>query len=104
MAAFFRRDFLLEMLHSFDMSISTWGLDLYWGHHLGERWKGGIVDDFLMRHTNPSDHSEGEFYKYLKSLNVDPREEMGRVLASIGLKSYEVRPLTFVYHTYKFGF
>ena len=42
MAPFFVRDFLKEMLHSFNLSISGWGLDLYWGHHLDQRWTAGI--------------------------------------------------------------
>jgi hypothetical protein len=103
MAPFFRRDFLREMLHSFDLSISGWGLDLYWGQHLGHRWTAGIVDDLLMRHTNPSDHDGGAFYNYLKSIGIDPRQEMANILQSMGITSYVARPIGFVYHTYRFG-
>ena len=46
-APYLARDFLKEMLHSFDLSISGWGIDIYWGHHLGHRWTAGIVDDFF---------------------------------------------------------
>jgi hypothetical protein len=103
MAPFMVRDFLKEMLHSFDLSISGWGIDVYWGHHLGQRWTAGIVDDFLMRHTNPSNHESGAFYKYLKSIGVDPHDEMRQILKKIGTNSYLAKPISFVYHTYRFG-
>src|SRR6266567_2430417 len=102
MAPFMVRDYLKEMLHSFDLSISGWGLDLYWGHHLGERWTAGIVDDFLMRHTVPSDHQGGAFYQYLNSIGVDPYNEMKEILHRIGTNVYEAKPIKLVYHTYSF--
>ena len=102
MAPFMTRDFLQAMLHSFDLSISGWGLDVYWGHHLGERWTAGIVDDFLMRHTSPSDHDKGAFYQYLRSIGVDPYDDLRRMLALIGTGCYEAHPIRFVYHTYQF--
>jgi hypothetical protein len=102
MAPFLARDFLKEMLHSFDLSISGWGIDCYWGHHLGERWTAGIVDEFLMRHTSPSNHDSGAFYKYLKSIGVDPYADMKKILGMIGTNVYEAKPKTFVYRTYLF--
>jgi Protein of unknown function (DUF707) len=104
MAPMLSRAFLREMLHSFDLSISGWGIDLYWGHHLGTHWRAGIVDDFLMRHTVRSDHSDGAFYKYLHALGIDPYTEMKTILTNIGIKEYYARPTSFVYHTYRFGF
>jgi hypothetical protein len=103
MAPYLARDFLKEMLHSFDLSISGWGIDIYWGHHLGERWTAGIVDDFLMRHTVPSNHDSGAFYTYLKSIGVDPYQDMKRILGMIGINVYEARPKTFVYRSYRFS-
>jgi hypothetical protein len=87
MAPFMVRDFLKEMLHSFD---------------LGQRWTAGIVDDFLMRHTIPSDHDTGAFYKYLKSIGVDPYDEMKTILNRMGINAYVAKPIRFVYHTYSF--
>jgi hypothetical protein len=102
MAPFLARDFLKEMLHSFDLSISGWGIDVYWGHHLGERWTAGIVDEFLMRHTVPSNHESGAFYEYLKSIGVDPYDEMRNILNIIGTNPYVAKTLGFVGHTYLF--
>ncbi|UCI29386.1 hypothetical protein [Mesorhizobium sp. B4-1-4] len=103
MAPFFRRNFLKEMLHSFDLSISGWGLDLYWGHHLTNRWTAGIVDEFLMRHTQVSNHDTGAFYSYLRSIGVNPYEEMRSILNMLGTNRYTAKPIRFVYHTYSFG-
>jgi hypothetical protein len=103
MAPFLARDFLKEMLHSFDLSISGWGIDVYWGHHLGQRWTAGIVDEYLMRHTSPSDHERGAFYKYLKSIGVDPYDEMRRILNMIGTNPYMAKPTGFVWYTYSLG-
>ena len=102
MAPFLARDFLREMLHSFDLSVSGWGIDIYWGHKLTGRWKAGIVDEFLMRHTSPSDHQTGAFYQYLRSIGVDPYLEMRAILRLIGIDSYDAKPTGFVYHTYTF--
>jgi len=102
MAPFFRRAFLKEMLHSFDLSISGWGLDLYWGHHLADRWTAGIVDELLMRHTQVSNHETGAFYSYLRSIGVDPYEEMKSILTMIDTNPYIARPIRFVYRTYSF--
>ena len=55
-----------------------------------------------MRHTNPSDHENGGFYKYLKSIGVDPYQEMKRILDMIGTNPYLAKPTGFVYHTYQF--
>jgi hypothetical protein len=90
------------MLHSFDLSISGWGLDLYWGHHLADRWTAGIVDEFLMRHTQVSNHDTGAFYSYLRSIGIDPYEEMKSILTMIDTNPYIARPIRFVYRTYSF--
>ncbi|MGX5831015.1 hypothetical protein [Mesorhizobium sp. 43Arga] len=102
MAPFFRRDFLREMLHSFDLSISGWGLDIYWGHHLKERWRAGIVDNFLIRHANECKPESGPFYDYLKGIGIDPSGEMKSILTLIDTNPYVVRPIQFIYHTYFF--
>jgi tetratricopeptide (TPR) repeat protein len=103
MAPFLARDFLIEMLHSFDLSISGWGIDLYWGHHLGQYRTAGILDEFLMKHTKPLDDLDGPFYRYLRSIGIDPRDEMNKMLKLIGTETYVARPLNFVYNSYRFG-
>ena len=99
MAPFFAREFLKKMLHSFDMSISGWGIDIYWGYHLGSNWKAAIIDQFTMKHEKPA--STGPFYDYLKSIGVDPREELRKIFDAIGLNSYQIRPIQFIYRIYQ---
>jgi tetratricopeptide (TPR) repeat protein len=103
MAPFLARDFLIEMLHSFDLAISGWGIDLYWGHHLGQHRTAGILDEFLMRHTKALDDLDGPFYRYLRSIGIDPRDEMNKILKLIGTETYVARPLNFIYNSYRFG-
>jgi hypothetical protein len=103
MAPFLMRDFLKEMLHSFDLAISGWGIDFYWGHHLGQRWTAGIVDDFLMRHTQPMNIETGAFYTYLKSIGINPHDEMRQILNMIGKNDYVAEPIKFFYYRYQLG-
>ena len=103
MAPYFSQHFLAAMLHSFDLCLSTWGLDIYWGAHLGTKWRAGIVDDFQMKHGKPVNKS-GEFYRYLKSIGVDPIEDKQKVLRAIGRQQYDIHPIRFVYwHEYVTG-
>lgn len=102
MAPVLRREFLSEMLHSFDMSVSGWGIDVYWGHSLGARWRAGIIDDLLMRHTVPSDHSNGGFYRYLRSIGVDPYAELKAILENIGVNPYFAHSVEHIPHFYQF--
>jgi hypothetical protein len=95
MAPFFAKDFLKEMLPSFDMTISTWGLDVFWGHHLGSVWKAAIIDQFEMKHKKPVSLS-GPFYQHLASIGVDPWADKTRIFDAIGLDHYDIRPLHFV--------
>jgi hypothetical protein len=55
-----------------------------------------------MRHTKPSNHDSGAFYSYLKSIGVDPYQDMKKILGLIGTDVYEAKPKTFVYRTYLF--
>ena len=96
MAPYFSHLFLGAMLHSFDLCLSTWGLDVYWGAHLGDRWKAAVVDDFQMKHKKPVDNSN-DFYEYLNSIGVDPHEDKRKIFKAIGREEYDIQPIRFVY-------
>ena len=96
MGPFFAQDFLKAMLHSFDMSISGWGLDTYWGHQLKDKWKAAIIDQFEMKHKNPPSGT-GTWYDYLKRTGINPTEEMRKMFDAIGSDWYDIRPIEFVY-------
>lgn len=96
MAPYFSLNFLSLMLHSFDLCLSTWGLDVYWGAHLGDRWKAAVVDDFQMKHKKPVDNSNA-FYEYLNSIGVDPREDKKKIFKAIGREQYDIQPIRFFF-------
>jgi hypothetical protein len=100
MAPFFARDFLKAMLHSFDMSISSWGLDMYWGHHLGSAWRAAIIDQFEIKHKKPFS-ATGPFYEYLKSIGVDPNAEVRKIFDKLGLDHYNIQPIQFMYRVHQ---
>ncbi|PPQ37928.1 hypothetical protein SAMN06265338_10367 [Rhodoblastus acidophilus] len=93
MAPCFSRRYFGKMLHSFTYSISSWGLDVYWGHHLGDEYVAAIVDAFEMRHTHPFDPN-GEFYNYLRAIGVDHNRELQAILAHLGIARYVPQALT----------
>jgi len=84
MAPYLSRSALLKALPTFTKSISTYGLDLVWPSLVGNNGIG-VVDAFQIRHRDRVDHASGNFYKYLKSINVDLDEEERLILAEYGV-------------------
>jgi hypothetical protein len=91
MAPYMKRAFLDDMLHSFDLSISGFGLDIYWGHHLGALRTAAILDEFAMRHVKSNDLINGAFYEYLRSAGIDPHDELNKVFSVLGIKEFAVQ-------------
>jgi hypothetical protein len=87
MMPIFRRDALATCLPTFATCISGWGLDWVWpslvGYHNNEV---GFIDELPLTHTKPVDLAEGPFYRHLRSLGVDPWQEMDALLARHGLR------------------
>src|SRR5262245_47174197 len=67
MAPYFSREYLSAMVQSFELSISGWGLDIYWGSQLNGR-HAAVVDRFVMNHLRRPDTAEGAYYQYLRSI------------------------------------
>lgn len=86
MAPYLSRFALAKTSMTFTRSISTYGLDLTWPA-LIEGGKIGVVDAFQIRHRERVNHASGNFYKYLKSIDVDLDEEERQIL-----KEYNVKP------------
>lgn len=99
MAPLFSREFLNKVINEFDLSISTWGLDIYWGHILESGGVAAVVDRFQMTHSKPKDDTNGAFYKYLRSRNIDPSVEIKNVFERLGIADYVITPKRFVYLT-----
>ena len=85
MCPYFSRNVMRVVLPTFALSDSTWGLDWLWPRLMDV--PPIVVDDFMIRHTQPV--GEGAFYQYLRSIGVSPQRELNRLrhapLAALGL-------------------
>ena len=91
MAPYVSGQFLMAIVESFDISISTYGLDVYWCSQLEADQSAAIIDRYQMSHLKHRDFAAGAYYGYLKSIGVDCFEEMRAVLAGLGLIEYSIR-------------
>lgn len=78
MAPYFSRSALSRCLETFDLSISTWGLDFVW-YARCKNLKMGVTDTVVMRHDSSVDVIGGPFYQYLKRIGIDAAEEGNRL-------------------------
>jgi len=79
MAPCFSRAALEQLVHTFDWTKSTWGIDLAWGGELQGRQSLYVVDGVAMYHTRTGDGRPTPFYLKLQALGVDPQAELERV-------------------------
>lgn len=82
MAPCFSRDFLREMLPTFNENLSGWGLDLLWPSRIADGSRIAIIDAVGVCHTRPVG---GPNYQHLRNGGKDPRQEMGELLVKYGL-------------------
>ncbi|HYR80425.1 MAG TPA: hypothetical protein VEO55_10500 [Candidatus Dormibacteraeota bacterium] len=76
MAPCFQTQTLAELLPTFDLNKSTWGVDGVWASMLQATARAlYVVDAVQMEHTRPFDPSGGAFYRKLRALGVDPYAE-----------------------------
>jgi len=83
MAPYLSRHALKTVLHTFEQSISSYGLDFAWPKIL-KTPKIGIVDCIRMHHSMPVDPTNGPFYAYLRSINVEPYAELEKIMHEYG--------------------
>ena len=88
MAPYLSRDALALVLPTFVQSISGYGLDFAWACILKGR-RIGIIDEIKMRHTKPIDKLGGAFYRYLRSIGVDPDVEQAMMFKHYGISPLE---------------
>jgi len=91
MAPYMSQRFLMSVVDSFDVSISTYGLDVLWGAQLEPDQRAAVIDRYLMTHAKPRDFHQGAYYAYLRSLGIDPLHELKNVLETLQLECYEIR-------------
>ena len=82
MAPCFSRDFLKEMLPTFNENLSGWGLDFLWPSRIADWTRIAIIDAVSVCHTRPVG---GPNYQHLRSGGIDPRLEMGELLVKYGV-------------------
>jgi hypothetical protein len=71
MAACFSAATLEQLLPTFSMSLSTWGIDWAWACLLKGTGKLQVVDAVTIEHTKPVDVKSGALYRMLRSRGVD---------------------------------
>ncbi len=93
MSPVFSRRALETVKSSFAESVSGWGLDFLWPKLLG----GGdsriaIVDAVRVRHSRPL--RQGTLYSTLKTLDVDPKQELARLGEKFDIAGAQMRELS----------
>jgi len=71
MAPIFSNAGLKKCLRTFSEAVSTWGLDFAWTR-LADPDCLGVSDTFEMCHPDVPDTKNGAFYRYLRSIGVNP--------------------------------
>jgi hypothetical protein len=84
MCPVFSRAVLKTCMSSFEATKSTWGLDYLWPALLGARARIAVIDEIQVSHTKAVDTQNGAWYRFLREMGVDPREELKQTLASLG--------------------
>ena len=79
MAPCFSARMLDELLPTFTLTRSTWGIDWAWASLLDGRHCIAVVDAVAVQHTKPVDTVDGAFYNYMRTLGVDPVAELQMV-------------------------
>lgn len=81
MAPCFSRAALEQLLPTFRLTRSTWGIDHAWAHLLAGQGRIAVVDAVRVEHVKPVDLANGAFYRMMSRLGVDPKAELAEVLA-----------------------
>ena len=79
MAPVFSREALGDLLDTFTLTRSTWGIDWAWSSRLAGQGRIHVVDDVSIEHTKPVNVEGGAFYARLREVGADPREEFKQV-------------------------
>jgi hypothetical protein len=82
MAPCFSRDFLKQMLPSFNENLSGWGLDFFWPTKISDWKRIAIIDAVTVCHTRPVG---GPNYRHLVGGGKDPQQELRDLLAKHGV-------------------
>jgi hypothetical protein len=72
----------------FRQSVSGFGLDLLFGKKLASKdcSNVAIVDDIVVDHLRPIDDASGGYYSYLRSMHINPKAELWRLITQADLE------------------
>jgi hypothetical protein len=71
---------LEELIHTFDWSRSSWGIDLAWGYLARDRQPLHVLDAVAMDHTRMGDGRSTGLYRELAAMGVSPTQELQGIL------------------------
>jgi hypothetical protein len=74
-------------------AVSGYGVDIAFHHVLGPQRPMAIVDAIVVSHTKPVDSENGPFYRYLRTMGIEPQEELSWFLARHGMANFGAMPL-----------
>ncbi len=86
MAPCFSREFLKQMLPSFNANLTGWGLDFIWPTKISDWLRIAIIDAVTVCHTRPVG---GPNYQHLAAGGKTPQQELHEVLAKYGLTAVD---------------
>ncbi len=83
----FRTETLEELLPTFSLAKSAWGVDVAWASLLQHTDRPlHVVDAVQVEHTKPFDPLTGAFYQKLLAMGVDPYAELHRLQSSYPIR------------------
>ena len=86
MAPCFSMAALEQLVHTFDWSRSTWGIDVSWAYLSRDQHDLYVLDAATMDHTRMGDGRSTALYRELASMGVSPAQELQGILARFPIK------------------
>jgi hypothetical protein len=93
MAPCFSMAALEELIHTFDWSRSTWGIDVSWAYLSRDRQPLHVLDAVSMDHTRMGDGRSTALYRELAAMGVSPAQELQSILERFPQKLGKYRML-----------
>ncbi len=80
-------EFLMQVLPTFSVNLSGWGLDYIWASKVTDWSRIGIVDNATMCHTRPVG---GPNYRHVANGGKTPHQEMYEALSKYGVTAIDI--------------
>jgi hypothetical protein len=80
MAPCFSMAALGELVHTFDWSRSSWGIDVAWAYLARDKQALHVLDAVTMDHTRMGDGRSTGLYRELAAMGINPAQDLQRIL------------------------